>query len=313
MPVQPTVRENHDALIGGETLPHKAESAAAERSEEHLHADPTMHQSAPYQEPAKVRSGVLALLVHMLLFAVLMFGVSWRRPEPTPVVYVDLWSAPPGSAGLPGSGGAEGGGQARYSRTPATAVPTGPAEPPSESAGRSESLHRPDIGFTDREDALERKRESEESPKSEGKRHAVKPSREAAAAREATSGSSFSTDVAGAGRTGGGGGTGDGLGPGTGTGGASNSRLAELVALIRSNTYIPPEVPGSAEVVYEVTLLPTGEVLETRLVKSSGIASYDASAERAIRKSSPLPVPTDDPIVFQTRYRVMVLHFRPDE
>jgi colicin import membrane protein len=39
--------------------------------------------------------------------------------------------------------------------------------------------------------------------------------------------------------------------------------------------------------------LPTGEVLSIRMLKSSGNPAYDTAVERAILKSSPLPLPSD--------------------
>jgi len=46
------------------------------------------------EQPGKIASGVLAVLVHLLFFAFLFFGVSWQRRPPEPVV-ADLWSSLP--------------------------------------------------------------------------------------------------------------------------------------------------------------------------------------------------------------------------
>lgn len=42
-----------------------------------------------------------------------------------------------------------------------------------------------------------------------------------------------------------------------------------------------------------VKLLPTGEVLDVAIIQSSGNLEYDRSAELAVRKASPLPMPND--------------------
>ena len=63
------------------------------------------------------------------------------------------------------------------------------------------------------------------------------------------------------------------------------------------------------EAIFDVTVLPTGEVLTARKRKSSGNAAYDDAVERAITKSSPLPKP-DDPALFQ---RQLELKFRPQD
>jgi colicin import membrane protein len=58
-----------------------------------------------------------------------------------------------------------------------------------------------------------------------------------------------------------------------------------------------------------VDQLPTGEVINVRLVRSSGIAALDDAIERAIRRSSPLPLPTDSALFERT----LELKFRPLE
>lgn len=60
---------------------------------------------------------------------------------------------------------------------------------------------------------------------------------------------------------------------------------------IRGNTVLPPGVQGNPEAIFEVTQLPSGEILSVRMKKSSGMPALDAAFERAILKSSPLPKP----------------------
>jgi colicin import membrane protein len=69
------------------------------------------------------------------------------------------------------------------------------------------------------------------------------------------------------------------------------------------------DVKGNPEAIFDVTLLPTGEVLNAKMRKSSGHAGYDDAVYRAILKSSPLPKP-DQPGLFQ---RQLELHFRPQD
>ena len=75
---------------------------------------------------------------------------------------------------------------------------------------------------------------------------------------------------------------------------------------IRGNIILPQDIPGNPEAIFDVTLLPTGEVLTVRKTKSSGHPGYDDAVERAIMKSSPLPQP-DDRSLFQ---RQLQLRFR---
>ena len=83
----------------------------------------------------------------------------------------------------------------------------------------------------------------------------------------------------------------------------------KIRAKIKGNIILPQEIPGNPEAIFDVTLLPTGEVLTIRKRKSSGHAGYDDAVERAINKSSPLPLP-DDRGLFR---RDLELKFRPQE
>jgi colicin import membrane protein len=80
---------------------------------------------------------------------------------------------------------------------------------------------------------------------------------------------------------------------------------------VTARVVLPPGMAGNPEAVYSVTLLPGGEVLDVKLVKSSGVPAYDAAVERAIHAADPLPVPSD-PDMFQ-QLRQMNYKFRPVE
>ncbi|MGZ5137359.1 MAG: TonB C-terminal domain-containing protein [Burkholderiales bacterium] len=75
----------------------------------------------------------------------------------------------------------------------------------------------------------------------------------------------------------------------------------------------PPNLQGNPQVVFELRLLPGGEVLEAslRLKSSSGNPAYDQAVERAILKASPLPLPPD-PSMFNM-FRELNLKIRPKE
>jgi colicin import membrane protein len=90
---------------------------------------------------------------------------------------------------------------------------------------------------------------------------------------------------------------------------AEGDYVAKIRSKIRGNIILATDPPGNPEAVFEVNQLPTGEVLDVRLVKSSGNVAYDQAVERAILKSSPLPKP-DQADLFQRR---LTLRFRPGE
>jgi colicin import membrane protein len=91
---------------------------------------------------------------------------------------------------------------------------------------------------------------------------------------------------------------------------AARSQWADRIrARIRPNVVLPLDLQGNPEAIFDVQLLPTGDVVEVKLKKSSGSGAYDDAVERAIRKSSPLPLP-EKREVFEAR---LELRFRPRE
>lgn len=73
----------------------------------------------------------------------------------------------------------------------------------------------------------------------------------------------------------------------------------------------PPGLRGKPEAVYQVDLLPNGEVVRATLLKSSGQPAYDRAVESAILKSSPFPLPPDREAAVAFRDG-LELKFRPD-
>jgi len=82
--------------------------------------------------------------------------------------------------------------------------------------------------------------------------------------------------------------------------------IAKIQAKVRGNWILPQDLQGNPEAIFLVTQLPTGDVLDIKLLKSSGNRAYDTAVERAILKSSALPLPSD-PALFN---RELKLTFR---
>lgn len=83
--------------------------------------------------------------------------------------------------------------------------------------------------------------------------------------------------------------------------------IDRIRAKIKSNLVLPADLPGNPEAVFEVVQIPSGDIIDVHLRKSSGVRAYDDAVQRAILKSSPLPGPSR-PDDFQ---RVLTLRFRP--
>jgi colicin import membrane protein len=83
--------------------------------------------------------------------------------------------------------------------------------------------------------------------------------------------------------------------------------IAAIRGKVRGNIILPGDIKGNPEAVFEVTQLPSGEILSVKLKKSSGHVAWDNATERAILKSSPLPKPQQSSLFS----RSLELKFRP--
>ena len=257
---------------------------------------------AARSDPGKLKAGTLALLVHAAFFTLLVFGVTWKSQQPAGV-QAELWTSLP-SGPTP----------------PVVEKPAPPPEPPKQvqpepkPEPKAEPRPDPQVDIALREEKLRKERQEKarldeekrrkEAEKKRKEEQALKEKQErekaqklaeqkAKAEKEAQAKAAQAAAAAGHAR--------------------ANDYLARIVAQIKRNTIIPPDLVGNPEVVFRVTLLPTGEILDLQLVQSSGFPSYDQATERAIRKSSPLPVPKDDPALFQRDFRSGTYRFRPNE
>lgn len=78
---------------------------------------------------------------------------------------------------------------------------------------------------------------------------------------------------------------------------------------IASMLILPENLTGNPKATYIVTVLPSGEVTQVRLVSSSGQPAYDAAVERAILKAVPFPLPPDKTVA--ARFRELRLPIQP--
>ena len=229
-------------------------------------------------DPGQFASALLAAAVHLLLCAVLVFGVRWQNRPPEAVV-VELWTEPVPVKAEP---------------RPEPPPPTPKAEPIVEPR-----IEKPDIAV---QEPAKMKPVAKPVPKPEPLKPKVdetqKRMREELAREQASIAidrerehirEQLARDAASANTK------------------ALASWIDKIRAKIRGNIVLPPDVKGNPEAIFDVVQLPTGEVLQVKLRKSSGHSGYDAAVERAILKSSPLPKP-DRPELFQ---RSLELKFRP--
>lgn len=242
-----------------------------------------MSQASSLSTEAK--AGALALLVHGVFFLLLVFGVSWQTEHPAPVM-VDLWQALPEPIPEPG-------------------IKPRPAPPPQPVVKEMTRSETPDIALEKKNRDAQREAKNKQAELDEQKALAktardetgkLKKQREAQRKLEEQElqRRMMEEDLARdsrqikqlAARA---------------TASRRSSEMASLVAKyqneirakVRSNTRLPENLKGNPQVKFQVQLLPTGEVLSVKLVQGSGTPALDDAVERAIHKSSPLPLPDE--------------------
>lgn len=229
------------------------------------------------------RSFALSAAVHIVLAAVLFLGVRWQVHAPS-TVEVELVDAPPPAPPAP--------------------VVEAPKPPPPkvEPEVKPPPLPKPDIVLREKpkpepkkipppkpKDDLELKKRMQEQLAMEQKaldqQRQERQLRELLAAQKADAARKAAAARAS----------------------ALGEYIARIQAKVRGNWILPQDLQGNPEAIFLVTQLPTGEVLLIKLLKSSGNPAYDAAVERAILKSSPLPLPSDKSLFD----RELKLTFRP--
>ena len=80
---------------------------------------------------------------------------------------------------------------------------------------------------------------------------------------------------------------------------------------ISENWHKPVGTPKGLFCVFAVDVLPDGEITAVNMDKSSGNLAFDRSAEVAIKKSSPLPLPPDQQA--RAQFRHFTFTFKPEQ
>jgi colicin import membrane protein len=92
--------------------------------------------------------------------------------------------------------------------------------------------------------------------------------------------------------------------------GEVNKYKALIINAISQNWILPDNVDKTLSSKFEIKLAPGGAVLSVKLLRSSGDSVLDRSAQTAIYRASPLPVP-EDPEAFKL-FRVVSLTVKPE-
>jgi colicin import membrane protein len=94
----------------------------------------------------------------------------------------------------------------------------------------------------------------------------------------------------------------------------ANSYIALITEVIQNNWSRPPSARNAMEAELALQLVPTGEVVSVKVIKSSGNAAFDRSAETAVLKAGRFPELQKLPVkVFEQYFRHLRLKFKPED
>lgn len=74
----------------------------------------------------------------------------------------------------------------------------------------------------------------------------------------------------------------------------------------------PPSARNGMHVELQIFMIPGGDVMEVRVLESSGNDAFDRSAEMAVRTAGRFEVPSD-PAIFNAYFRKLKLLFKPED
>jgi colicin import membrane protein len=273
------------------------------------------------EEPERIISGVMAVVVHAIFFGMLVIGVSWQRRAPE-VVNVDLWSQLPP---LPKAKAPE-----PPPEPPKLEVKPPPPQPPVESpkpkieakpAPEPKPAVKPDIAL-EKEKLEKARREKEERELLEKKKRDEQVKAEARKKEDLEKQRLAAIDAERAAKD------------------AERVRLekeqaeavqrlaqqqaamlnkeiegykARIAEKIKRFVVKDPCAPlGNPEITFEVTLFPDGNTLgEPVIRRSSGSAACDQAVLRAVVRAQPLPLPKERELF--NEFRNLNLRFKPNE
>lgn len=256
-------------------------------------------------------SGAAAFVMHALFFALLVIGVNWQKKQPDSAMIVDLWNnlppvAQPKADPAPPP-------EAKPEPEPPKPAPKVEAKPPppapvpkAEPKPAPKPVTKPDIALKEKEDkdrklkeqaaAAETKKRQEDQARAEAAKQQQAQEAEArrAAQEQADAQKKLAAQAA-----------------------AAQAKMVDeykrrIADKIKRFIVEPPGVNPSAQLEFEIVVLPGGEVLGAKLKRATNsIPAYDQAVERAILRAQPLPLPPDPALMKE--FRELNLVFRPKE
>jgi colicin import membrane protein len=249
----------------------------------------------------KALSGALALVMHLLFFALLVVGVSWQKREAPPMV-AELWSELPAPKVAPPP-------PPKVEPKPVPKAQPKPPPPKVEPKPAPKPDLKADIALREKK---EKERKAKEQELAEKKKRAEQKRLEEQAQLEKLKAQQEKERAEQLARE-----QDEALRKIAQSKAAEQARLVDeykrrIADKIRSRITEPPGLKGNPEVEFDVVVLPGGDVLDVKIRKASGQAAWDAAVERGIRSAQPLPLPPPESGLMR-EFRELNLKFRPKE
>jgi colicin import membrane protein len=272
-------------------------------------------------EPGRLRAGVLAVVVHIVFFAFMFFGLNWKTSPPESMA-VDLWSSlpPPPPPVQP----------AAKAAPPAPVPPPPPEAKPLPPEPEVPPPAKPDIVLKEKiekpkpekkpveqkqppkkEKELKEQAERELKAKEQKEKERKEKEQKDKELKEKEQKARIATEVEQLQRE-------QEANDKRQQLAAAQSRLADemaeykakIMAKIRRNIVMPPDLPGNPAVEFDVTLLPGGDILDVKMRRTSGYPAFDSAVERGIFMSKPLPLPSDPALFVKFRNLNVKVHYQ---
>jgi len=266
-----------------------------------------------HETPYSVLAGLLAILMHVILFAALFFSVNWKSVHvASEVMQVELWEQIPKESAKPVV-------KPKPTPKPEKIEPPTPEPEPEPEPVKVEEPEVPKVDI-----ALEKKKKEEEQKKklAEEKKKKLAEKKRKEAARKKLAQKLLAQDEAAeqeekrkklaqqlleadvkaeADRR-----------ASAAAQGEVDKYIAKIQAKVRGNVNKSLCGTGNPLLKFKVDILPTGDVArDPQLVKSSGMDACDEAVGRAILASQPLPLPKDP--AAKSRFRNLTFIFKPND
>lgn len=291
---------------------------------------------APPPQPGTARAMVLAVIAHLLLMLALTWGINWNRESENIAAEAELWSAVPQQAAPapveapppppPPPRPVE---QKKVEAPPPPAPTVKEPDIAQEREKKKQELAKQRAVELEKQKKVEAKRKLEEQKREDQKREQLaekkaaedrkKQEELAKAAKEKTKQladakraealrsealrkENLARMQALAGATGGATATGTALR----SSGPSDSYAGRIRARVRPNIVFTDDIAGNPTAEVEVRMAPDGTITSTKVVKSSGVKSWDNAVLRALDKTETLPRDADGRV-----HTPLIIEFKP--